>query len=304
MGNHGFAGFMRRHDLLCFFGLTYGVSWLLWIPYVLSGNGLGIWSVHFPRILGDEELGGLLPGAYLGPLGSAFLITSMTEGRTGLRRWRARLTRWRVGCRWYALALAGVPAILVAGTLVLPGAVSGLRGTHVAAALFYSPLYLLMMLVQVLTTGVAEEPGWRDFALPRLQQRRGPLTGTLVLGVLWSGWHLPLFVTDWALRRNDLPTIAVFTVVGIELSILITWVFNHTRESLPVAVLIHTSNNNLLSVVWPEIFPDLDRSRDILLASAIGYGAVAIVVLLTTRGRLGYPSPHTADTMVRAHPPG
>jgi hypothetical protein len=113
-----------------------------------------------------------------------------------------------------------------------------------------------------------------------------------------------LFLTDWALRPDDLPTIALFTLVGVELSILITWVFNHTQESLPLAMLIHASNNNLLSVLWPVIFGTLDPSRGILLASAIGYGAVAVVLILVTRGRLGYPTmntPHLDETADRPY---
>lgn len=283
------ASFARRHVLLCYFGLAYGISWLLWTPYVLSGSGLGILPIRFPHLLGDDELAGLLPGAYLGPLSSAFVMTALVEGRAGLRRWRGRLFRWRVGLRWYALALVGVPAILVVGTLPLPGAVAGLHRPPAVALLSYVPLLLL----QMITTGVAEEPGWRDFALPRLQRANGPLLGTLILGPLWAGWHLPLFVTTWAPRRGDPLTIGLFTLIGILFSVLITWAFNHTRESLPIAMLIHTSNNNLLSVLWPAMFPTLDPTRDFLLASIIGYGTVTVILLVTTRGRLGYPQ--TAD---------
>src|SRR3712207_9098160 len=70
---------------------------------------------------------GLLPGAYLGPLGAAFLVTALSEGRPGLRRWGGRLFKWGVGWRWHALAPAGVPALLVAGTLAeSPGAAAGI----------------------------------------------------------------------------------------------------------------------------------------------------------------------------------
>jgi hypothetical protein len=102
------------------------------------------------------------------------------------------------------------------------------------------------------------------------------------------GWHIPLFFTDWAngVGGGSLWTFALFFVVGMLQSITITWVFNHTRESLPVAMLIHTSNNNFLSVIWPVVFPALALSQ-VLIASIVGYGVLAAVLVTVTRGRLG-----------------
>jgi membrane protease YdiL (CAAX protease family) len=273
---------IRRHDMASYFVLAYGSSWLLWTPYVLSDGGLGVLPFRFPQLLGDDQLIGLLPGAYLGPLGAAFLVTALTDGRSGLRHWRRRLFRWRAGLRWYAFGLLGVPAALIAATLLLPDAVADLHPPSATMLLAYLP----MLAVQILTTGVAEEPGWRDFALPRLQQRYGPMTGTLILGPLWAGWHLPLFLTGWALG-HDLATLAQFTIVGVLLSIVITWVFNRTGESLPLSALVHVSNNNALSLLWPDLFPHLP-ARQILPASIIAYGALAAILLIATRGRLGF----------------
>jgi membrane protease YdiL (CAAX protease family) len=190
--------FVRRHGLVSYYALAYGLSWLAWVPYILSQYGLGVLQIPSPQFLGAGEMAGqlvgLLPGAYLGPLGAAFLVTALSEGRPGLRRWGGRLFKWGVNWRWYALALLGVPALLVAGTLaVSPGAAAGLRLPPFELLLLYVPFLLL----QMVTTGLAEEPGWRDFALVRHQRLHGPLLGTLILGVLWAGWHLPLFLTDW-----------------------------------------------------------------------------------------------------------
>jgi hypothetical protein len=112
------------------------------------------------------------------------------------------------------------------------------------------------------------------------------MTGTLILGPLWAGWHLPLFLTGWALG-HDLATLAQFTIVGVLLSIVITWVFNRTGESLPLSALVHVSNNNALSLLWPDLFPHLP-ARQILPASIIAYGALAAILLIATRGRLGF----------------
>jgi hypothetical protein len=126
--DRGLGAFVRRHGLVSFYAMAYGMSWLFWLPYVLSQNGLGVLDVSFPEILGDTQLAGILLGAYLGPLGAAFVVTALSEGRPGLRLWGGRLFRWDVGWRWYVLALVGVPALLVAGALVVsPGAAAGLR---------------------------------------------------------------------------------------------------------------------------------------------------------------------------------
>lgn len=79
---------LRRHPLAAFFALAYGLSWLVWLPYVLSQNGLGVLPIAYPVLLGNTQLSGVLPGAYLGPVTAAVIVTALTEGRDGLRAWR------------------------------------------------------------------------------------------------------------------------------------------------------------------------------------------------------------------------
>jgi membrane protease YdiL (CAAX protease family) len=288
------TGLVRRHSLACFFLLAYGVTWLAWSPYLLSENGLGLLHLRFPEFLGDTQLAGILPGAYLGPLTSAVIVTAIADGKRGLRHWRGRLFRWNVNWRWYAFAVAGVPALLVFGSLVVPGALKGSHWPSMGALLSFLP----MLVAQTVTTGVAEEPGWRDFALPRIQRRYGPLVGTLVLGLLWSGWHVPLFFTDWSPEGPDPLSIGLFVMVGVSLSVVITWVFNRTGESLPAAMLVHASNNAFLSGLFSAMFPALDNSQDVSIVSVIGYGAFGLALIVVTRGRLGYeqtPNPIRGD---------
>ncbi|MFL6010001.1 MAG: CPBP family intramembrane glutamic endopeptidase [Rubrobacteraceae bacterium] len=299
--DRGLGAFVRRHGLVCFYALAYFISWLFWMPYVLSQNGLGVLDVSFPKILGDTQLAGILLGAYLGPLGAAFVVTALSEGRPGLRRWGGRLFRWGVGLYWYALALVGVPAILAAGTLVVsPGSVAGLRFPPLELFLLYVPFLVL----QMLTTALAEEPGWRDFALVRHQRQHGPLVGTLILGVLWAGWHLPLFLTDWG-RENGGTTpsnILSFVLFALLLSVFITWVFNKTRGSLPLAMLVHASNNNFASVMLFAVFTTVNPYGPILSwAGVVGFGVVDLVLVAATRGRLGY-RPELLDDQLEREP--
>jgi hypothetical protein len=108
-GNRGGPiGAVRRHPLVAFFVLAYAASWLAWLPYVLSADGLGVLDFRFPMLLGSTQISGVLPGAYIGPLGAALLVTAITGGRDGLRNWRQRLFRMRVGWYWYLIVLTGV----------------------------------------------------------------------------------------------------------------------------------------------------------------------------------------------------
>jgi membrane protease YdiL (CAAX protease family) len=293
----GLSGFVSRHSLASFFLLAYGMTWLAWSPFLLSANGLGLLDFRFPEVGGDAQLVGILPGAYLGPITSALIVTALAGGREGLRRWRGRLLRWKFPWHWYAFAVAGVPLLLLLGALPMAGGLHAMRSPSVGVVLAY-PLWVVL---QTATTALAEEPGWRDFALPRMQRRHGPLLGTLILGVLWGGWHLPLFFSDWEPEGPDPLSIGLFMLVAITLSVVITWVFNHTQESLPAAMLVHASNNAFFSGIFPAMFPSLDTSASISIVSIIAYGGLALVLVAVTRGRLGYEHGQPAPGRPSSH---
>lgn len=180
---------VRARPVTAFVVLAFAVSWVAWTPYVLSVQGLDVMPLRFPEILGTSQVLGVLPGAVAGPVGSAALVTAVVDGRAGLRRWADRLTRWRVAPRWYAVVLLGVPV-----ALSLTWSAMTLRAAWPPAAAVAA--YLPVLALQVASTGLADAPGWRDFALPRLQPRRGPVRATLLLGVVWGCWHLPLFLSE------------------------------------------------------------------------------------------------------------
>ncbi|WP_432545442.1 CPBP family glutamic-type intramembrane protease [Kineococcus sp. SYSU DK004] len=277
----GLPALLRTHPLVSFFVLANLMSWLAWTPYVLSANGLGLWSYRFPELLGTSQLLGVLPGAYLGPIASAFLVTAVADGREGLRRWAGRMWRWRVDWRWYAFTLLGIPAAVLLSGLAFSGGQVAVPSTLALAA------YVPALLVQVVTTGLAEEPGWRDFALPRLQDRFGPLAGSMVLGPFWALWHAPLFLTEWGgWPHAHWSRPVAFVVFCLAFNLVMTWVFNRTGQSLPLAVLAHVGVNNVSSVLWAETFPAIDADRAVV-ATAAGAVVGAAVLLVATRGRLG-----------------
>jgi hypothetical protein len=112
--------------------------------------------------------------------------------------------------------------------------------------------------------------------------------GTLLLGVLWGGWHLPLFLTAWAgwphVRWYD-PV--EFIATAVALSIPITWVFNRTGQSLPLVMLLHSNVNTVFTLAWPTLFPALDAFHDSLRVLLIACALAAVLLLVATRGRLG-----------------
>jgi len=274
---------LQRHPLVYYFLMAYAFSWLGWLPYILSLDGLGLLPVHLTQL-------GTLPGAYLGPLLSGFLMTGVTEGKAGLRRLLRRFVLWRVGWQWYPLILLGVPAILFLGFLTQSGSRAALHNPFPQFVLFFP----LLLILEIVTSGLAEEPGWRGFALPRLQSRYGPLVGTLMLGLLWGGWHLPLFLTAWGGGASG-PGICEFILGIVSTAIIITWVFNHTRGSLLMTILLHATVDTFGSAAAATGLFSLSWMQQIEnLALLIGFGVVALLLIVVTRGRLGYrqePSP-------------
>src|SRR5262249_20623036 len=157
-----------------------GFSWLVWVPLALSQDGAGLLSFRSP--IGASA--SVVMASFVGPFLSAFIMTGITEGREGIEWLLRRCVLWRGG-GWGEL----FGLILVLGVIVLPGAMGSFKGL---ASLVAMPW--LSQIVYVFLHGpLGEEPGWRGFALPRLQRVYGPLVGSLILGPLWALWHLPFF---------------------------------------------------------------------------------------------------------------
>jgi membrane protease YdiL (CAAX protease family) len=274
---------LARHPLVSFFFMAYAFSWIVWAPWVLGEDGASLLPIN----ISQTASGYLNATAILaGPTLSAFIMTATTERREGVRQLLGRYVLWRVGLRWYVFALLGVPLIMLVGTMVYSMELPSL-------AALGGPSYLLsylasFALVTVLGGPLLEEGGWRGFALPRMERLHGPLLASLILGVLWALWHLPEFlVPSWtaAMGGGGILSIILFTLGAITFTIVITWVFNNTRASLLLAILVHSSIDTFggtLAAIFPakavtSPFPYL-----------ISFGAVAVVLIVLTRGRLDY----------------
>lgn len=229
--------------MVVFFTVAFALTWANWIPRALTSAGLR--SIEVPEFVA------LLAG--YGPALAAVFAAAYANGRPGLRRLFARLVRWRVGFRWYVVALALPLAIKSAAIGIYLLATGG--PVDVGASLQLAPegssVWLNALLLFLVFTlgfdGLGEELGWRGFALPRLQARFSAFAASLILGLLWAAWHLP-FASTFGTALNGVPLHVLFLFV-MGSAVLYTWLFNATAGSVLVAILFHAASNTTANVV-------------------------------------------------------
>ena len=233
---------IRKHQLLAFFGLTFLLSWSIWVPmaldrYALLPVRLNPTYVQLGRMLGT-----------FGPAVSAILIARWARGRPGVRTLLGQLGKWRVGWGWWAAATLVYPLLvfIVAGLYVLlPGSVP----------LPFQPVSLSSVMVTaiILTlTVLGEEIGWRGFALPHLQQRFPALQSSLLLGTIHTFWHLPFWIVLGELDQFGWSYWLISWAFVLALTIYLTWLMNNTGNSVLMALLLHGCYN-LVSVIYLPI---------------------------------------------------
>ena len=286
-------GLLARHPLLFFFVMAYALTWLGWSPWYLSKAGVGLLPYDGDSISDYLNTAALITGPTL----SAFIMTGATEGRDGVRRLLRRIVLWRVGLRWYLLVLVGIPAIVVLSTVVLPGALASFQASAVPSTMF---MYAVATPIFLFAGGpVFEEIGWRGFALPRLQRLHGPLVGSLVLGILWGLWHLPLFlIPSWDTPHGNPLDVALFVIWAVAITVVFTWVFNNTKGSVLLAILAHGSINSAAAAVF-RLFP-IPAVTGGIANFVIGFGVVALLIVVVTRGRLAYEPERAAPRPAEA----
>ncbi|WP_127480706.1 CPBP family intramembrane glutamic endopeptidase [Nocardioides pantholopis] len=271
---------IRRHPLTAFFVLAYLGSWTVWSPWWLSRSGVGVlpFEPSFAAVAGINQL-----GLFAGPFAAALVVARIAEGPGAPRRLLDRVLQWRVRQRWYVLALVAIPLATAAGYLLSPG--TALSPEDGAAAT--SVLVTTTFLVYLLGGPIQEEPGWRGFALPRLQRRLHPMTAALVLGVIHCCWHAPLFLTEeWDTARQDPGQLLAYLVLVVSMSFVLSWLANGADGSVLLVVLGHNAVNwALFSAGHLTGEPVADN-----WPAAIGLAVLASIAVVTTRGRLGHPS--------------
>jgi CAAX protease family protein len=271
---------VARHPVATFLIACYALNWLVVLPPLRVRGGLpfqlGLW----------ESLGSILGVALL-----AFLVVAASGGRAGVRDLAGRCLRWRVGVRWYLVALVAPPVALPLGAAVLFGA-APLRALFHQWALLPTG-FLPRLLVGIVLFNVAEEIGWMGFLQARWQDRYGPLKACLLVTIPFALFHLPVLFVDegLALALAWLPALAV---VHLAARVVMAWLYNSTGRSVLLVGLFHSSFD---AAVWyaKRITPGPAGT-----ATYVGFAivlAAAVVLVVATRGRLSYrPSPAVPPT--------
>ena len=249
-----FMSLVRRHPLTSFFVLAYALSWWLWPLYAA----------------------GIAPFPFFptGVLLAALIVIALSQGRSGLRELGSRLIRWRVAWIWYAAAL-GIP-LAVAVVTVAVNVALGAPAPSLAELSSFSifPVVLLVRMINPVNGPVAEEPGWRGFALPRLQWGgRSPLVATVILALLVAGWHLPYAATGL------FPPMGVL-VGAFGVQFWYAWIFNRTEGSVLMALLMHSAEGTFGPLVIRGLFDGADFTRAFwIYVVATCVAAICLVVL-------------------------
>lgn len=237
---------VEERPFAAFAALAFAISWFCLVVFVLTQ-----WR----------------PVLYLAGLGPAAAGAIMSLHLGTMRQWWGRITRWRVSPWYYAYAL-GVPVLLYGAANL----VATLYGAEFEAPRLQdlAPAYAATWGAVLLLSGL-EEPGWRGFGLPTLLARLSPVQATLLVGLVWGLWQLPIS-----------PLAALVTV---PLSFFYTWLFNRTGSVL-LCILLHASagpaQDNLVFV---------DDEIGFQTAAVVTLIAAAAGLVLATRGRLGLRDP-------------
>lgn len=250
----------KRYSLWIFVALAYIITWALWLPVEWFAAQRG-YILPSPATLSELIKNGFQDGTHIllsiislltaGPLFAAIIILAFESGRNGLRDLWQRSTHWRLGWRWYLVMLAIIFAIY------LPTVIFGIvKGPVPSANQFLTPLlwFVPMFLYTFIASGL-EEPGWRGYALPKLQTRYNARKASLILGIIWGIWHWPIYIIVYTntLNAPGGSPVQAFLTAFIQLVMYIfgamvgeafiyTWLYNRTR-SVFICILLHVFHN-------------------------------------------------------------
>jgi membrane protease YdiL (CAAX protease family) len=244
------SALVRRHPLPTFFILAYALSWWAWILYALG-------------LFGN-------PIASFGPFLAAIVVLALTEGKVGLLGLVRRMVRWRVAPIWYAVALL-LPVVLTSIATALNVALGAQPPSTAQLGAWPGilPTFAVVLLIPGFG-GAWEEPGWRGYAVPRLQRGRSALVASLILAVLIAGWHLPLMVAG-QIAYSDVVLILAAVIV-------VNWIFNNARGSVLIVMLLHAANNAVSGSFFSPMFAGADSVRQSWLLALV-WAVMAILVV-------------------------
>jgi membrane protease YdiL (CAAX protease family) len=272
-----------RHPVLYYFILAFVLTWAFILPMLLGQDGLGIFPYRVPESL---YLILFICASFAGPTLSAVLLTAAVDGKAGLRVFFRRYAQWRVGWRWHFVGFLAYPLLYLGAAMLYQGMAPLQSALSGWTAFFTVYLPALLIIPGILTWG--EEPGWRGFALTRLQENKSPLIASLLVGFMHAIWHLPAyFLISGPVAAGPFdPQVFLLNTANImAITFIWTWIFNNASQSILIAFLVHSSSNATLQLMrtWLPNYP----VQAIYTVMAFYYLA-ALLLIVFTKGRLGY----------------
>ena len=254
--------FIKANPLISFFLMTFAFTWLFWLSiYVLH---LSSTAGYLPFLIGAA-----------GPSLMAFAVSAIIDGKGEVRNLWKRITVWRASLLWYLVALF-FPALIVLGGIGLYRLTSGELPSFALLGKIWYLLPVALITGTLLGGPLEEEFGWRGFALVQLQKRQSALVASLIVGVLWGLWHLPAFLIPWS-TQHGVP-VTLFLLHDIALSVLFTWIFNNTGESVLMTMVAHGAFNLTITVL-PLLPSAAGSDLPLLYTVALLYIAAILVIL-------------------------
>jgi membrane protease YdiL (CAAX protease family) len=225
-----------KYPLLAFFALVYTVAWACFAAAGTIARGSADGSALPPLAAALVFLGAISPSLV------ALALTARAAGRTATRALVEPIFRWQVGPRWYVFAVGFIPAIELSVALLH-------RLATGAWPRFGETAWYVMAAAILVSTWVqaGEEIGWRGYALPRLSERFGLPLASIILGVAWAVWHLPLFFVPASSTFGQ--SFPLYLLQVTALSVALAWLYWRTGGSLLLVMLLHAAVNNTKDIV-------------------------------------------------------
>jgi membrane protease YdiL (CAAX protease family) len=250
--------------LALFYAIACLFSWGCWLPGVLASHHLVHSTLNKPWLP-------LL--ATFGPALSALLVSWSGKAGMGKRALLQQLTIRKVAWPWYLVSLLTPAALMLAGTGL--AVLLGEPPPHFSWPRHWYSIPATFLLILVLGGPLGEEPGWRGYAFPLLISRLGPLLASLVVGLLWAFWHLPLWFITGSLQSFQ--PFGGFLLQTLAVSVLFTWVWMASRGSLLTALLLHTAMNT--SAAFLPAIPGLNTSLPAWWCTILAAVILVIVII-------------------------
>ncbi|WP_445171116.1 CPBP family glutamic-type intramembrane protease [Microcoleus sp.] len=250
---------MRKYPIAWFYILAFGISWLGMISIVLGSRGITPFASPYFQFLSIFYA--------VGPALAAVIVSQVAHGRTGVQDLLRGLLRWRVGLVWYLVAVLS-PVLLLTVAQVLTQLLD-FSVTIAVPQVDLSP-YVIFGFGVNFFAHACEEIGWRGFALPHLQKRHSALIATVIVGMLWGLWHLPLIFMA-ASPMSKYPLLWFISIVAN--AFMYTWIYNSTKGSILLVALFHGSLNIFgvfITGVSPVAYALLNCAVAIILIAVFG----------------------------------